>query len=65
MADKSYRVVRGVSTRASADPASPQYGEWVDFEPGDVIRRWPAHLPVDELVESGALEPVKPAKGAK
>ena len=49
-----YRVERGTSTRASLDPASPDFETWVDWQPGDVVAEWPEHTPVAELVESGA-----------
>jgi hypothetical protein len=50
---KRYLVTERTSTRRSVDPASPDFQIWVDFEPGQVVTRWPAHAPVAEWVESG------------
>lgn len=50
---KAYLVVGRTSTRQSVDPASPDFGVWVDFEPGDVVRKWPAHAPVADWIASG------------
>ena len=55
---KRYRVLSDTSTRASADPASPDYDRWIFHAAGDVVTSWPDHLPVDELVASGHWEPV-------
>lgn len=59
MAKRAYRVVAGTSTRKSPDPASPDYEVWVDFIPGEVVTRWPAHAPVDEWVASGHWVPIE------
>lgn len=59
MRSKAYRVVARTSTRKSLDPKSPDYGVWVDFEPGSIVRSWPDHAPVDEWVASGHWQPVK------
>lgn len=49
----AYRVVDDTSTRASADPASPEYEEWVHFRAGQRVSKWPEHAPVDQWVASG------------
>lgn len=56
-AGKSYLVVGRTSTRKSADPKSPGYETWVDFEPGMTVITWPKHAPVDEWVASGHWQP--------
>lgn len=50
-----YRVERGISTRASSDPRSPDYETWVHLHEGEVVADLPAHVRVRELLESGAL----------
>lgn len=55
----SYRVLSDTSTRASADPDSPDYDTWVHFEAGQKVTTWPDHAPVDDWVASGHWAPVK------
>lgn len=59
---KAYRVHGRTSTRKSIDPESPDFEVWVDFEDGQIVRRWPKHAPVGEWVDSGHWEPVDIAK---
>ena len=48
-----YEVVSGTSTRRSINPRSSEYGEWVNYRPGDIATNWPRHAPVAEWVASG------------
>lgn len=50
-----YRVERATSTRASADPDSPDFQRWVHWLDGDVVAEFPEHVSVPELLESGAV----------
>ena len=50
-----YRVERGTSTRASADPGSPDYERWIDWEPGAAVKAFPAHVDTAELLAIGAI----------
>lgn len=58
-----YRVLRDISTRASADPESPDFERWLDFEAG-TEGDLPKHVDVERLIASGHLERVKRAKEA-
>lgn len=53
----TYRVVSDTSTRASTDPGSSDYEQWVHFAAGQTVKAWPEHAPVDEWVASGHWEP--------
>ena len=57
-----YRVVSDTSTRASVDPASPDFETWLHWAAGDVADRWPEHAPVDEWVAAGHWQPIEPRK---
>lgn len=48
-----YRVISDTSTRASTDPAAPEYEQWVHFRAGQRVSSWPEHAPVEEWVTSG------------
>lgn len=56
---KAYLVIGRTSTRANADPGSPDFETWVNFEIGDVATAWPAHAPIDEWLASGHWEPAE------
>ena len=55
-----YRVERATSTRASADPDSPDFERWLDWQPGDVVKAFPAHVDADELIAIGAVTAAAP-----
>lgn len=54
-----YRVHDGTSVRKSPDPKSAQYDEWLHFEEGQVVSKWPAHADVEGWVASGHWAPVE------
>ncbi len=58
MPKDTYRVVSDTSTRASADPDSPRYEEWLHWAAGDTATSWPKHTPVAQWVASGHWVPV-------
>lgn len=55
----AYRVLSDTSTRASSDPRSPRYEEWVHFPAGSTVAEWPAHAPVEAWVASGHWAPAE------
>ena len=57
MSRQWYRVLSDTSTRASVDPESPDYETWLHFPAGTLVKRWPAHAPVEEWVASGHWAP--------
>lgn len=40
---RTYTVVRDTSVRKSADPESPDFATWLDYEPGDRVTDVPDH----------------------
>jgi len=57
----NYRVILDTATRESPDPADPGYDRWVDWPTGKLVKVWPNHVDPDDLVASGAWEPIEPA----
>lgn len=57
-----YLVHGRVSVRKSDDPQSPDYETWLDWTDGAELTSPPKHLPIDELIESGHLTPMKSKK---
>ena len=59
----SYLIKRGCSTRRVpldklATVLDPRTLEWLNYRPGDIVEAFPAHVPIDEWVRDGVIEPV-------
>ena len=59
----SYLIKRGCSTRRVpldklATVLDPRTLEWLNYRPGDIVETFPAHVPIDEWVRDGVIEPV-------
>ena len=59
----SYLIKRGCSTRrVPLDPVAKVFDlrtqEFINYRPGDIVEAFPAHVPIDEWVRDGVIEPV-------
>lgn len=57
----AYLVVADTSVRKSADPASPDWDNWLFYPAGTVAAEWPEHADVAGWLESGHWVPASDA----
>ena len=55
---QNYRALTHVSVRASVDKSSPEYNQFIEWGPGDVLESYPPYTAIEEWLEMGAIEPV-------
>lgn len=58
----SYLIKRGCSTRRIPDPKCPDF---INYFRGEIVDAFPAHVPIDEWVRDGVIEPVGEAPEQK